>query len=85
MLPNRQNGMSRSETRSLLDLAGSTAHIMIYTHAGSTKVEQQDGEKWSRKEIHANLLNTARTVVIAGVGAACNVCHCGCWLMLLDV
>jgi len=40
MLPNRQNGMSRSETRSLLDLAGSTAHIMIYTHAGSTKVEQ---------------------------------------------
>lgn len=39
------------ETRSLLDLAGSTAHIMIYTHAGSTKVEKKDGEKWSKMKL----------------------------------
>lgn len=43
------------ETRSLLDLAGSTSHIMIYTLAGSSKVEQQVGERWRRMKLRSEI------------------------------
>jgi hypothetical protein len=47
-----------------------------------------EARKWSEKrlssgaeeEIYDDLLDTARSVIVTSVGAACNVCHCGCWI-----